>query len=124
MKTFSITIERSDDLFCAFSENFDGAYGCGSTIEEAKKEALKGYELYLKENGKTCENITIQWKYDVSSLLNYYKGIISLAGIERLTGINQKQLQHYLSGISKPRSLQKQKIVNGLKKLGQELVEL
>jgi len=124
MKTYIITIERSEDLFCAYSENFDGAYGCGETIDEAKQEAIKGYNLFLKENNLPIQNMEIKWKYDISSLLNYYKGIITLAGIERLTGINQRQLQHYLSGYSKPRSQQKIKILNGLKKLGQELVEL
>lgn len=124
MKPHIITIERSEDLFCAYSENFDGAYGCGETIDEAKKEALKGYKLFMKENHLITQEVDIQWKYDISSLLNYYKGIITLSGIERLTGINQKQLQHYLSGYCKPRSQQKAKILNGLKKLGQELVEL
>lgn len=32
------------------------------------------------------------------SLLNYYKGIIINAALERMTGNNQKQLQHYATG--------------------------
>jgi len=32
-------------------------------------------------------------------VLNYYKGIFTLSALERLTGINQKQLQHYASGL-------------------------
>jgi len=106
------------------SDNFEGAYGCGVTIEEAKNEALNGYELYLKENHLEKPNCPIVFRYDIESLLNFYKGIITLSGIERLTGINQKLLHHYLCGLKKPRSTQKEKIINGLKKLGHELVEL
>ncbi|MCF8370560.1 MAG: hypothetical protein K9H64_02985 [Bacteroidales bacterium] len=36
-------------------------------------------------------------------------GILSNSALERLTGINQKQMQHYASGLRKPREAQRQK---------------
>jgi len=39
---------------------------------------------------------------DVTSFLDYYAGILSKSGIEKITGVNQKQLWHYASGLRKP----------------------
>ena len=53
-----------------------------------------------------------------------YEGIFTKSGLEKLTGINQKQLWHYANGISRPRQAQKQKIENALHRLGSELMSL
>jgi hypothetical protein len=42
--------------------------------------------------------------------------------LETITGINQKQLAHYASGISKPRPKQAEKISQGLHKLAKEMM--
>jgi hypothetical protein len=46
----------------------------------------------------------------MESLFEYYKGVFTKSALERITGINQRQLQHYSSGLKKPRLAQKQKI--------------
>ena len=61
------------------------------------------------------------FKFDVRSLLEYYRGIFSFASLQLITGINQKQLAHYASGVSKPRPAQAEKIANGLHRLADEL---
>ena len=53
-----------------------------------------------------------------------YEGIFTKSGLEKLTGINQKQLWHYANGISKPRQAQRQKIESALHRLGSELISL
>jgi hypothetical protein len=42
--------------------------------------------------------------------------------LERIAGINQKQIQHYSTGHRKPRLAQRRKIEAALHKLGQELI--
>ncbi len=64
------------------------------------------------------------YKFDVQSFLNYYKGIFTKAALERVTGINQKQLQHYATGLKKPRATQAKKIEAELHKLGSELMSV
>ena len=64
----------------------------------------------------------IIWKLDVESLLEYYKGIFNQTGIAKLTGINEKQLSHYASGLKKPRAAQAKKIEAALHRLGSELL--
>lgn len=61
------------------------------------------------------------YDFDVSTLLNYYRGIFSFAALQEITGINQKQLSHYASGISRPRQQQVQKIKSGLRRLAQDI---
>lgn len=51
------------------------------------------------------------------------RGIFSNAALERLTGINQKQLWNYANGVSKPRPKSKEKIETALHALGQDLLE-
>jgi predicted RNase H-like HicB family nuclease len=68
MTTHIITIEKSKNLYCAYSENFVGAYGCGKTIEEVKSQALKGYELFLKENQLPKEKLNIIWKIKATAV--------------------------------------------------------
>jgi hypothetical protein len=56
--------------------------------------------------------------------LDYYKGIFTNAALERITGINQKQIQHYASGLKKPRPAQVKKIESALHNLGAELMSV
>jgi hypothetical protein len=42
--------------------------------------------------------------------------------LERITGINQKLLHHYSSGLKKPREAQKKKIETALHRLDEELL--
>ena len=94
------------------------------------KEVGKGLESKIrKEMGLNSINypsfldgpFEIEYKFDTESLLAYYSGILSLAGMERITGINRKQLWSYLHGHSKPRKAQVQRIEKAIHTLGAEL---
>ncbi|MBQ6308146.1 MAG: helix-turn-helix transcriptional regulator [Bacteroidales bacterium] len=61
------------------------------------------------------------FKMDIQSLLYCYDKILTRAALSRMTGINQRQLGHYICGRSKPRKPQSEKIVNALHALGKEL---
>lgn len=125
MNEIKIIIERSKDLFTAYANNVEGIYGSGETVAETKESVLKSIELYKQYNDKLPLILTkeykIKYKFDVQSLLNYYKGIFTNAALERITGINQKQFQHYASGLKRPRATQAKKIEEALHKLGGEL---
>ena len=128
MEQVRIIIERTDDLYSAYAENVEGVYGGGETVAEAKQSVVDAIGLLKQYN--TDENIPdilkgeyeLVFRFDTVSLLNYYKGIFTNSALERITGINQKQLQHYASGLKKPRKPQTQKIENALHNLGKELL--
>jgi predicted RNase H-like HicB family nuclease len=130
MKQVKIIIERSKDHFSAYAENVEGIYGGGDTPEEAKKSIVEAIELLKKHNkSKNVPAILkskyeLVFKFDTEILLKYYKGIFTKAGLERITGINQRQIQHYSSGLKKPRLTQAKKIESALHKLGKELLAI
>lgn len=79
---------------------------------------MKAIELYKKYNDNIPSelqgDIEIEWTFDVQSFLRYYNDIFSKAALERITGINQKQLGHYSSGLKKPRKAQVKKTDNAI----------
>ena len=58
------------------------------------------------------------------SFLEYYGSIMSLSGMERLTGINQKQLSNYLNHRAVPRQKQADRIITGMHKFARELLSI
>ena len=129
MKKINIVVERSNNLFSTYAANVEGVYGAGESVAEAKDSIVKSIELLRKYNKRNTPPIlkgqhTLVYRFDVESFLNYYKGIFTNAALERLTGINQKQFQHYAAGLKKPREAQIRKIETALHKLGGELVAI
>lgn len=130
MKKIRIVIEKSKDHYNAYAENVRGIYAGGDSVEEVKQSVLDAIELLREYNDNDhipeilLGEYEIVYKFDTESFLNYYKGIINPVTLYRLTGINQKQLQHYASGRSKPRKAQRKKIEKGLHKLGEELLAI
>lgn len=121
MKT-EIIIERSKDAFWAYAPDLEGVSGVGETVKQAKDSVLESIGIQKELGNIPNKEYTLMFRFDVESLLNYYKGIFTNAALERITGINQKQLQHYASGLKKPRGLQIQKIEHGLHQLANELL--
>lgn len=130
IKKIRIIIERSNDSYTSYAENVPGIYGHGDTVDQAKQSALEGLELLKKYNQKENTpailngNYEIVFKFDTESFLNFYKKIFTNAALERMTGINQKQFQHYASGLKKPRFTQVKKIETAMHSLGRELMSV
>lgn len=132
MKTLRVIIEKADNNYSAYIEGLDGVIAVGKTVDEIKKNMIESIETLkseCKELGcEVPEELTgdyeLVFKMDVKSLLDVYSGIFSKAGLERITGINQKQLWHYASGNRKPRPEQAMKLENALHKLGEELISI
>lgn len=125
-----MNISASKDMFGAFSENCDGIYAAGDTIEATKADAYEAIRLIKKNlpEDRWPEQIKgefeIEWKFDVPSFLEYYGSIMSLSGMEKLTGINQKQLSNYLHHRAVPRQKQADRIINGLHKFAREILSI
>lgn len=121
-------ISASADSFGACSENCPGIWAAGDTVEACKADTVQAIELIKKNMPRKdwpeplkAGEYTITWRYDIESFLYYYGRFISLAGMERITGINQKQLWAYMHGRKKPRQAQKEKITNALHRFAREL---
>lgn len=99
------------------------------TFEAFKREVEDSIAFYVecaKADGRKYAAVLdgtyeLVYSFDVESVLCYLRGLMTFAALERITGINQKQLAHYASGRSKPRAEQRRKIDNGLRQFATEL---
>ena len=130
--TLRVIIEKAESNYSAYIEGLDGITATGNTLDEIKGNMLEAIEAFVEECKELgCEipeelrgEYDIVFKMDVKSLLDFYNGIFSKAGLERITGINQKQLWHYASGKRIPRPEQSLKLETALHKLGEELLSV
>ena len=124
MEKLIIIIEKSADHYSAYAENCEGVYGAGNSVAEAKEDVLKGLELFKKYNevpGLLKGEYEIEYCFDVPSFLTYYSNIFTKSALERMTGINQTQLTHYVSGFRKPSKKTVEKLDSAIRRLSDEL---
>ena len=128
MKKVNAIIERANDgTYSIYMDAPKMNYlvtGTGSTAEEAINTFMGGYEdvkrLYSKK-GKKFEEVEFSFKYDMASFLSYYSKAFSLAGLSRITGINQGQLSHYGTGRRNPSKTTIAKIQNSIHAFASDL---
>ncbi len=109
MKTVNAIIEKAKDgSFSVYTKAEDLPYGLngnGNTLQEAKDDFLAGYEAIKSihlEKGEDFEEVDFVYVYDIPSFLQEFAYAFTLAGLERITGVNQKLLGHYISGFRRP----------------------
>jgi len=104
-----------------------GIFGEGNTVKEAVEDFKSAYETmkeFHKEQGRRFVEAEFEIKYDIASFLNYYSGRLSLAGLEKITGINQRQLSHYVNGTNRPSKQTIKRINNSLHSFAHELSQV
>ena len=116
---FSANCELLPGWIVAFTGNF-------SDFVSYVHESIDFYVDCAKMDHDTYPSVfdndyELLFKMDIQSLLYCYDKILTRAALSRMTGINQRQLGHYICGRSKPRKPQSERIVNALHELGKEL---
>lgn len=128
MLHIKIIIEKSKDHFSAYAENLEGIYGGGNSIEEVKKSILESIKLFKEFNTDIPKELKGKFKlvfvFETQSFLEYYSTIFTRSALSRLTGINERQLGHYIQGLHKPRKDKAEKIEKALHGLGKELLSV
>lgn len=130
MKKVKVYIEKSEYGFSAYMDDASlsyGLFGEGKTVEETIEDFNLSYQDFKKiyaEWGKPFEEIEYEFFYDVASFLQEYCEAFSLAGLERITGVSQAQLGHFLHGRRKPSRKTIEKIQKGVDAFAQKLTAL
>lgn len=126
-----VVIERGDDgTYSAYMDNYSYDFhlvGDGKTVEEAKENFMQAVEEmrnYYSEQGRVFPEVEFRFVYDTASFLNYYAYAFTLAGLGRITGINQGQLSHYVTGNRKPSPKTVEKIEKALHAFAKEIEDL
>lgn len=127
MRTIKVYIEIADFGYSAYMEDNDLNYGLlgeGKTVEETIDDFMLSYR-YMKElfesEGRPFEQAEFEFYFDTASFLEEYGKAFSLAGLERITGVNQTQLGHYLHGRRKPTRKTVERIEKGVREFAQNL---
>lgn len=131
MKKVKAIIERaSDGNYSVYMDDDNLSYlitGTGVTAEQAIESFKENYEdmkRYYAEKGKDFEEVEFDYQYDMASFLSYYSKAFSLAGLSRITGINQGQLSHYVTGHRVPSARTKEKIQQSIKAFAMDLSQV
>ena len=124
-KIIAIIKRGEENDFCATAnEVFHDCLfmGSGNSAEEAKADFVEAMnDMLVNDCGIDPDDVEVEFKYDVQSFLMEYKGLLSLSGLQAMTGINQRQLHHYLSGVRKPSASTISKIQKGIREYAERL---
>jgi predicted RNase H-like HicB family nuclease len=120
------------DNYGAYSEAVPGCVATNDTFEgikEAYKEALEFHLKGMKEDGDDIPEMLqgeyeLEFEADTQALLKLVDGKVTRAAIARVTGINERQLGHYITGRVTPRSNNREKVIEGIHRLGKELLSV
>lgn len=77
-----------------------------------------GYEIPTMLQG----GYELEFELNTAAILHHFNGILTRSALSRVTGINERQLGHYATGHRNPRLAQRQKIIEGIRKIGAEFI--
>ncbi|HBG40524.1 MAG TPA: DNA-binding protein [Porphyromonadaceae bacterium] len=122
-KRFEAVIDSEKEYGLPF-----GLLGEGNSVQECIEDfyesAAEMKALYTAEGKEFPDDWEFTFKYDTSSFLAHYSDMLSLSGLEKITGINQRQLSHYLNGVKKPRPETIKKIETAIHRFANELSQV
>jgi len=132
MKKVVVEIFYTGGNFSAHAPELLGCVSTGDTPQEIRKNIKEAIDFHVEESMADGDHVPdkfkgdfeLAYKFDTAGLLAYYKGIFTNSALERLTGINQKQLHHYASRHRNPRPAQTDRLKEGLHRLGRELLAI
>lgn len=126
MKTIKVIIERNDNGNYQAIPQMDANiafFGMGKTVNEAMDDLNNSYsEAKILE--PSLAEMKFEFEYDTASFLQMFKGRMNLADLQSITGINRKQLNHYVTGYRKPSHKTVQRIQDGIRKYAEELSQI
>jgi predicted RNase H-like HicB family nuclease len=132
MEKIKVSISWSGDNYAAGTGEINGlVMATNKTLEGVKRAFKEAFEFHIEGSVAdgdelpgyiTNGNYELDFELQVSALLHKLDGIVTRAALARVTGIDQRQLGHYIQGRREPRPKTRGKIINGLHQLGKELI--
>lgn len=132
MEKILVVLEKTDNNYAAFIPIMDGCVATGTSVHEVKESLQEAISFHL--DGMTEEGLeipdafkgdyTFNYKMDVESFFEWFQGVLTKAGISKLTGMNQSLVSQYANGLKKPSKKQTNRIQNALHEFGEELLQI
>jgi len=132
MEKVIVEVSYTGKNYSAHIPILPGCVTTGSSLVEIRKhiEEIVPFHIEgLREDNDEYPSVfngkhEFIYKLSLDTLINEFSGILTIAALSRVTGINERQLWHYAAGVRHPRQAQRKRIVNGLHKLGKELLSV
>ena len=117
------------DNYGAGSEEVPGCVATHKTLEGVMKAYTESLSLHMEAiqaDGDAIPELLqgaykLEFEMNVRALLHYFEGTLTRSAIARVTGINERQLGHYASGHRNPRPAQRVKIIEGIRRIAEEI---
>lgn len=133
MKNIKVNVGYTGDNFCCgwSDANLGTVVVTAKTLESLKSDFEESFKLHIEgcqADGDPVPaylksgNYEIDYVLDAAALLRNAEAYTTMAAISRASGINQKQLSHYANGVKKARAAQRERIVVGLRTIGEEVL--
>ena len=131
MKKIKVMVEWVDNNFSGGTAQVNGVVmATGKTLEGVEDSFRQAFEFHIegfKKGGNKLlgyivdNNYELAFKLEASAMLHLADGLISRSAISKATGINEKQLSHYLTGHRVAREAQNEKIAAGIIKISKQV---
>jgi len=118
-KKITMTVEKTDTGFSAFSENHP-IFTTGQSIPELINNTYEATEFYFEEEKIKLDHKDIKFEIDFKQFFKFYK-VINAKFLAEKIGMNATLLSQYVQGHKKPSAKQTEKILSGIHRIGQEL---
>ena len=127
-----VSIEKqSDGSYIAYNTTGEKVQliGTGNTVREAREdffntlEEVKHSYVELGDEEPACLSEDIEFRFDLSSLFEYYS-MFNVSALGRYLGINDSLMRQYRKGDTPISDKQLEKIESGIHRLASELATL
>jgi transcriptional regulator with XRE-family HTH domain len=114
-------LEKTDTGYSAYGKD-KPIFTTAKTISGLTRNAYDAVQLFFEE--RSADQIPrIQFEIDFAQFFKYYRVLNTRFLAERI-GMNPTLLSQYINGHKKPSPAQRQRILAGIRQIGEELAEI
>jgi hypothetical protein len=122
MKKIEITVEKTATGYSAYTDKLN-VYTTASDINSLYSNLIEALNFSLEAKGIHVSIQDIKLKLDLPQFFQYYK-VLNANFLAKRIGMNPALLSQYVRGKKKPSTKQTEKIIDGIQRIGQELVDI
>lgn len=102
-------------------------------LDKLKEVFEDAFRFHVEESIKSGEQLPetikngayeLEYELQVSALLHKYGDVLTKSALSQMSGIDKRQIGHYIQGTRTLRKDQRKRIVQGFHRLGQELLSV
>lgn len=132
MKKAIVLVDWDRNYSAATKDENIACIATGRSLEELKLNFERSLKMHLRGMEEDGEEIPTEFtnEYELvymlsgKALMHFVDQLVTRKALSYETGINIQQLSHYAKGRSNPRPKMQEKIINGVRRIGQKLLEI